>query len=175
MAKSDSLFSIAIAMDDAAAIQQLKAFSEKVRKQMVVRVLKRVSAPIVAEVRPIAPIRTGALRAAMGAKVKSYPSGAAVAIVGARWSYGKTGSSFTSAGIIPSYYLHLVENNVRGQTKSFRARRGPRKVWTVIRHGRGPTYGLHFISSVRERTRKTYMTRLTSEINTEIEREIAKG
>jgi hypothetical protein len=96
------------------------------QRRVMIETMQFALVPMLQTARALAPVRTGALRKALGIKVKAYPgSGRLVGMVGARKSYyiavppkeRKRGLTRTarkvkkgeSGKIRPANYLHLVE------------------------------------------------------------------
>lgn len=171
-----SSIGIEFTMEDLSkTLQDIRMFGNAVQGRIVRKALDRAARPIATDVRAGAPRRTGALGASIGIKHKTYrPSSTVIALIGARWSFGARGTSFAARGIRPFYYLHLVEGPVKGQTKPYRARRGPRKVPVIISHGRGPTPGVGFVAAVGAKHKSTAPAVIIKEVDEGIRNELAR-
>jgi len=87
----------------AEAIEKLKQLKGSVQRRMLRRAMSAALVPMRREYKRAAPKDTGTLRRSVAKKVKVYPSGRGVAIVGI-----KRGAKDAKTGRNPEKYLHLV-------------------------------------------------------------------
>lgn len=91
------------------ALYRLKELNRGVRNKILRPALRAAGKPIIAAVRDRLPERSGWLKKAQAAKVKTYGrSGAAVLLVGPRTKYK------SPAGEVPTNVMHLVEGGRKG-------------------------------------------------------------
>ena len=159
-------------------MRRLRALTAAVQARVLERVARRVIKPAVtavrSKVRSGVKRRTGLLTRAIGAVVRNYRhSGTVGAGVGARRSI--QGTDPQGRPIKPSKYFHLVELPVKGQTKPYKARRGPNKKMVTIKRGRGQTPGMNIIAAMRSEYRRSWSGQIVKELAKEIDVEIVKA
>lgn len=71
--------------------RKLKKMGDRTQRKFVRRALTAGTTPIVRDIRKNTPKETGNLKASIGRRMKSYPSGIIVAVLGARWPKGAHG------------------------------------------------------------------------------------
>lgn len=120
---------------------QLEGLKQSVQNKILRPAVTKAAAPILGTMKSLVKSQstdTGLLEKSLGAKIKTYPSGVVVAILGSRrefkkdrktgmmkrvWKRTKAQSEGKAAKRIPVYYAHLVEYGFKDRSgKTVRAR-----------------------------------------------------
>lgn len=98
-------------------IAQLAKFIDQLPKKALKKALRAAvtaaSTPISRDARKMAPKLTGTLKKSIQRKVKTYPNGNAIAVVGANRAYTSPNPKTKTGLNIPANYIHLMELGVK--------------------------------------------------------------
>lgn len=98
-------------------VQELSRFLKELPKKAIKKALRQAvnagSTPIAKAARRLAPKDTGTLKKAIKKKVKVYPNGNAVAIIGADRAVRVPSTRKGKKEFVPANYIHLVEYGVK--------------------------------------------------------------
>lgn len=151
-------------------LKELERFITELPKRSLKKALRQAvnagSTPIARDARRMAPKLSGTLRKAIKKKVKTYPNGNAIAIVGA--DRGVTSpNKFRKTGVnVPANYIHLIELGVSQHAQ-------PKNKW-FQKSGHPGFKGTHFLKRALENNAKTSKQLMEDKMQEVLLKEAAK-
>lgn len=131
-------------------IKELARFIDQLPKKVLKKALKMAvnagATPIARTARKLAPKLTGTLKKSIKKQVRTYPSGNAIAVIGADRSVTSPNKKTKTGQNVPANYIHLVEYGVSAHPQP--------KHWYFKRAGHPGFSGSHFLETAVSRNRE---------------------
>ena len=157
---------------------KLDGLKASLQRKILRKAVTAAAKPVRDQAKQNVPVQTGLYKKAIGTKIKTYPSGRVVALIGARTAFKRAVTVVTPRGTYkqirnPAYYAHLIEFDVRAHALGKGASlgyKGKKKSRPRVQHGAGhPGYkGLHPLQHAWDQTQDKALAIMIDRISEEV-------